>query len=147
MFSAHALMENRNGMLVELSVGSATGTAEREHALAMLKKHVSEGSTVGGDKGYNHRAFVEGCRELGITPHVAEKAKHSAIDGRTTRHAGYSWSMRIRKRIEEIFGWSKTTGGFRRTRFRGIRRTQQAGYFVGAALNLLRITRLAPLAA
>jgi IS5 family transposase len=74
---------------------------------------------------------------------VAEKAKHSAIDARTTRHKGYSWSMRIRKRIEEIFGWSKTTGGFRRTRFRGIRRTQQAGYFVGAALNLLRITRLA----
>jgi transposase len=146
-FSAHALMENRNGMLVDLSVGSATGTAEREHALAMLKKHARDGSTVGGDKGYNHRAFVDGCRELGITPHVAEKAKHSAIDGRTTRHAGYSWSMRIRKRIEEIFGWSKTTGGFRRTRFRGIRRTQQAGYFVGAALNLLRITRLAPLAA
>jgi IS5 family transposase len=143
-FSAHALMENRNGLLVEFLVGSATGTAEREHALAMLEEHVPEGATVGGDKGYNHRAFVEGCRALGITPHVAEKAKHSALDGRTTRHEGYIWSMRIRKRIEEIFGWGKTTGGFRRTRFRGVKRTQQAGYFVAAALNLLRITRLAP---
>jgi len=142
-FSAHALMENRNGLLVDLSVGVATGTAEREHALALLEKHVAAGSTVGGDKGYNQRAFVAGCRDLGITPHVAEKAKHSAIDGRTTRHRGYLWSMRIRKRIEEIFGWSKATGGFRRTRFRGVKRTQQAGYFVGAALNLLRITRLA----
>jgi transposase len=143
-FSAHALMENRNGLLVDFLVGPATGTAEREYALAMLKEHAHQGATVGGDKGYNHRAFVDGCRKLGVTPHVAEKAKHSAIDARTTRHRGYTWSMRIRKRIEEIFGWGKTTGGFRRTRFRGIQRTQQAGYFVGAALNLLRITRLVP---
>ena len=144
-FSAHALMENRNGLLVDLSIGLATGIAEREHALAMLETHAPPGSTVGGDKGYNHRAFVEGVRKLGITPHVADKPRYSAIDRRTTRHEGYSWSMRIRKRIEEIFGWAKTTGGFRRTRFRGVQRTQQAGYFVGAALNLLRITRLAPM--
>ena len=108
----------------------------------MLKEHVSPGATVGGDKGYNHRAFVDGCRELGITPHVAVKAKHNAIDGRTTRHGGYSISMRIRKRVEEIFGWAKTVGDLRRTRVRGVERTQQRGYFIGATLNLLRITRL-----
>jgi IS5 family transposase len=143
-FSAHALMENRNGLLVDFRVEHATGIAERESALAMLADHVdASGATVGGDKGYNHRAFVDGCRELGVTPHVAEKVKYSAIDARTTRHAGYSISMRVRKRIEEIFGWAKTIGGFRRTRFRGIARTQQAGYFVGAAYNLLRMANLA----
>ncbi|HXH33629.1 MAG TPA: IS5 family transposase [Plantibacter sp.] len=142
-FSAHALMENRNGLLVALRVGAATGTAEREHALEMLAEHATDGATVAADKGYDQRAFVDGCRELGVTPHVATKAKHSAIDGRTTRHAGYEVSMRIRKRIEEIFGWAKTVGGYRRTRFRGIERTQQAGYFVGAAYNMLRIANLA----
>jgi transposase len=142
-YSAHALMENRNGLLVDLRVDHATGTAERESALAMLAEIVPAGATVAGDKGYNHRAFVEGCREIRVTPHVAEKQKHSAIDARTTRHAGYRVSMVIRKRIEEIFGWAKTIGGFRRTRFRGIARTQQAGYFVGAAYNLLRIANLA----
>jgi transposase len=142
-FSAHALMENRNGLVVDLVVAPASGTAEREVGLAMLQDHAPPGSTVGGDKGYNHRAFVEGCRALGVTPHVAEKTKHSAIDGRTTRHVGYTLSMRIRKRIEEIFGWAKTTGGFRRTRVHGVERTQHAAYVVGAALNLLRITRLA----
>ena len=145
-FSAHALMENRNGIVVDLRIDGASGTAERENALAMLAEHVSvEQATVAGDKGYNHRAFVEGCRELGVTPHVAEKAKHSAIDARTTRHAGYTTSMRIRKRIEEIFGWAKTIGGFRRTRFRGIARTQQAAHFVGAAYNLMRIANLTAL--
>lgn len=143
-FSAHALMENRNGLLVDLKVDHATGTAERECALSLLKTNVTvEHATVAGDKGYNHRAFVEGCRDLGITPHVAEKVRYSAIDGRTTRHGGYRVSMVIRKRIEEIFGWAKTVGGFRRTRFRGVARTQQAGYFVGAAYNLLRIANLA----
>jgi len=143
-FSAHALMENRNGLLVDLRVDHATGTAERENALAMLAENVVvDGATVAGDKGYNQRAFVDGCRELGVTPHVAEKARHSAIDARTTRHAGYRISMAVRKRIEEIFGWAKTIGGFRRTRFQGVARTQQAGYFVGAAYNLLRIANLA----
>jgi hypothetical protein len=80
---------------------------------------------------------------VSVTRHVAEKVKYSAIDGRTTRHAGYAVSIRVRKRIEKIFGWAKSIGGFRRTRFRGIARTQQAGYFVGAAYNLLRIANLA----
>lgn len=142
-FSAHALMENRNGLLVDLRIDHATGIAERENALVMLADNVGTSATVGGDKGYNQRPFVDGCRELGVTPHVAEKVKYSAIDQRTVRHEGYAISMRIRKRIEEIFGWAKTIGGFRRTRYRGIRRTQQAGYFVGAAYNLLRIANLA----
>ena len=141
-FSAHALMENRNGLLVDFRVDTATGIAERESALVMLAAHATDGATVAGDKGYNQRPFVERCRELGVTPHVAEKVKYSAIDARTTRHAGYSVSMVIRKRIEEIFGWAKTIGGFRRTRFRGVERTQQAGFFVGAAYNLLRIANL-----
>lgn len=146
-FSAHALMENRNGLLVDLLFDAATGIAERENALVMLAKHAPPGSTVGGDKGYNQRAFVDGCRKLGITPHVAEKVKHNAIDRRTTRHPGYSISSRIRKRVEEIFGWGKTVADLRRTRFRGVERTQQRGYFIGAALNLLRITRLVASAA
>jgi len=146
-FSAHALMENRNGLLVDLRIDHATGTAERESALALLGENVEvTGATAGGDKGYNQRAFVDGCRQLGITPHVAEKARYNAIDRRTSRHEGYSISMRIRKRIEEIFGWAKTIGGFRRTRFRGVTRTQQAGYFVGAAYNLLRIANLTAIA-
>jgi len=146
-FSAHALMENRNGLLVDLRIDHATGTAERESALALLAENVEvTGATAGGDKGYNQRAFVDGCRQLGITPHVAEKARYNAIDRRTSRHEGYSISMRIRKRIEEIFGWAKTIGGFRRTRFRGVTRTQQAGYFVGAAYNLLRIANLTAIA-
>jgi transposase len=142
-FSGHALMENRNGLLVDFRIAEATGTAERELALAMLEAHAQgPHATVAADKGYDQRAFVAPCRELGVTPHVAAKAKYSAIDGRTTRHAGYQVSQRVRKRVEEIFGWTKTVGGFRRTRFHGIARTQQAAYFVGAAYNLLRIANL-----
>ena len=143
-FSAHALMENRNGLLVDIRVAQATGTAEREVALAMLEEHVTgEHATVGADKGYDQRPFVEPCRELGITPHVAQKVKYSAIDARTTRQAGYAVSQRIRKRVEEIFGWMKPIGGLRRTRVKGVALTQQATHFVGAAYNLLRMANLA----
>jgi len=143
-FSAHALMENRHGLLVDIRVAPATGTAEREVALAMLENHVTvERATVGADKGYDQRPFVEPCRELGVTPHVAQKVKYSAIDERTKRHDGYSVSQRIRKRVEEIFGWMKPIGGLRRTRVKGVARTQQSTYFVGAAYNLLRMANLA----
>ena len=146
-FSAHALMENRNGLLVDIRVAQATGTAEREVALAMLEEHVTAGrATVGGDKGYDQRPFVEPCREIGITPHVAQKVKYSAIDERTMRQAGYAVSQRIRKRVEEIFGWIKPVGGLRRTRVKGVALTQQATYFVGAAYNLLRMANLATVA-
>lgn len=146
-FSAHALMENRNGLLVDFRVAEANGTAERDQALLMLVENNGQSGpiTVGADKGYDAREFVEQCRYYGITPHIAQNtSRTSAIDERTTRHAGYAMSQRIRKRVEEIFGWAKSVGGFRRTRFKGIERTQLAAYFVGAAYNLVRMARLLP---
>jgi transposase len=148
-YSAHALMENRNGLLVDFRVGEANGRAEREVALEMLDEHktVRGAATVGADKGYDTHDFVAECRSMNVVPHVARvinEHRGSAIDERTTRHPGYAISQRIRKRVEEIFGWAKTVGGFRRTRFRGRRRTQLAAYFVAAAYNLVRIARLAP---
>lgn len=146
-FSAHALMENRNGLLVDFRVDEANGTAERLVALEMLHDNVLRGGriTVGGDKGFDTKDFVENCRFMGVTPHVAKNEgghRSSAIDDRTTRHAGYTVSQRIRKRVEEIFGWVKTVGGFRRTRHKGKQRTQFAAHMVGGAYNLLRIARL-----
>jgi IS5 family transposase len=144
-YSEHALMENRNGLLVDLRLEQATGTAEWEAALAMAKD-LPRGATLGADKGYDVERFVKGLRELGVVPHVAQHTtkRRSRIDGRTTRHAGYAVSQRLRKRVEEIFGWKKTVGGFRRTRFKGLARTALAAYFVGAAYNLLRMGRLLP---
>jgi transposase len=149
-YSAHALMENRNGLLVDFQVASATRSSEWECAEAMLKRQVRKGvrpRTLAGDKGYDTRGFVAILRSREITPHVAANIKRkggSAIDGRTTRHAGYQVSQRIRKRVEEIFGWMKTIGGFRKTRYKGRDRTQLAGWFVGAAYNLLRMAKLKP---
>lgn len=148
-FAGHALMENRHGLLTDLRITPATGTAERDTALAMLRD-LNRGSrrlTLGADRGYDTRGFVAGCRNLGVTPHVAcndRRSGGSAIDRRTTRHEGYRTSQRIRKRVEEIFGWMKTVGGLRRTRFKGLQRTQLAAYLVGAAYNLLRMARLVP---
>jgi len=144
-FLGHALMENRNGLLVDFQVTPATGTAERDVVPDLL-----EGAgvrdlhprTLGGDKGYDTRGCVDGIRALGVTPHIASKNKGSAIDRRTTRHEGYRISQRIRKRVEEIFGWIKTIGGLRRTRFRGVARTGLAGHLVGIAYNLVRMSRL-----
>ncbi len=150
-FSAHALMENRNGLLVDLRVAEADGRAERDTALFMLAdyKDPTRTITVAGDKGYDTRDFVVDCRAINVVPHVAQnrhERRHSAIDQRTTRHPGYVISQRIRKRVEEIFGWCKAVG-LRRTRYRGQRRTQMAAYLVGAAYNLLRISRLVVAAA
>jgi transposase len=145
-YSQHALMENRNGLLVEIQIAPATGTAERDTAITMIDGLSStERITLAGDKGYDTRGFVEKCRERNVTPHVAQNdgpRRSSAIDGRTTRHSGYSVSQVIRKRVEEIFGWSKTIGNFRKTRFRGLERTQLASYFVGSAYNLMRMAKL-----
>jgi transposase len=145
-YSAHSLMENRNGLLVDFRIAAATGTAERETALAMMDD-VLPGQrriTLAADRGYDTRDFVRACRDRNVTPHVAQNIarRRSAIDARTTARPGFIVSQRIRKRVEEIFGWMKAVGGFRRTRFRGIERTQLAGYFVGAAYNLLRMARL-----
>lgn len=144
-YAQHALMENRYGLLVDLRISEANGTAEREVALEMLEELPgTHRCTVAGDKLYDSQAFVKRSRDLNVTPHVAQNTKNrrSAIDRRTTRHPGYRDSQRIRKRVEEIFGWTKTVGNFRRTRYRGRERTQLAAYLVGAAYNLLRISRL-----
>jgi len=146
-YSAHALMENRNGMLVDLQVAEANGRAEREVALQMLEetKDKSRSITVGADKGYDTADFIAGCRDIGVVPHVAQHInayRGSAIDDRTTRHEGYEISQRKRKLVEEIFGWLKTVGGFRRTRFIGRVKTQLAAYLAGAAYNLVRLARL-----
>jgi len=148
-YSAHALMENRNGLLVDLRVAEANGRAECETALTMVDdfKERRAPITLGADKGYDTHAFVAECRAMNVVPHVAQVQnahRGSAIDDRTARHPGYAISQRVRKRVEEIFGWAKTVGGFRRTRFRGRRRTQFAAYLVGAAYNLLRVARLLP---
>jgi IS5 family transposase len=151
-YLANALMENRNGLLVDLRVEQATGYGERVGALAMLDQHLSEPErvTLGADAGYDTADFIAACRERGITPHVAmtrDKRRRSAVDGRTTRHSGYAVSQRIRKRVEEIFGWTKTVGCFRKTRFRGQKRTQFAAHLVATAYNLLRLSKLIPLPA
>jgi transposase len=146
-YSQHALMENRNGLLVDVRIAEANGRAEREIALEMIGDRLpgSRRITVGGDKGYDTKDFVMECGWRNVTPHVAQNTnamRSSAIDRRTTRHPSYSISQRIRKRVEEIFGWEKTVGNFRRTRFKGLERTQLASYLLGAAYNLLRMGRL-----
>jgi len=151
-YSQHALMENRNGLLVDLRIAEANGTAERDMALEMVGDRLpgTRRITLGGDKGYDTKDFVEECGWRGVTPHVAQNItehRGSAIGDRTTRHPGYSISQRIRKRVEEIFGWTKTVANFRRTRFKGRERTELASYFVGAAYNLLRMGRLLDAAA
>lgn len=149
-YSAHALMENRNGLLIDFRVDQADGQAEWRNALTMLEGVAgARRITVGGDKGYDVRGFVKACRQMQITPHVAQKnLEHqggSAIDGRTTRPAGYLISQRKRKLVEEIFGWGKTVGNFRKTRLVGLAKNKLAGFMVAAAYNLVRIAKLLPL--
>jgi len=143
-FSAHALMENRNGMLIDLRIAEASGKAERRVALEMIDDNLDgrRRITLAADKGYHTRDFIDDCRQRHVTPHVADKAKHSQLDARTTQRPGYRISQRVRKRVEEIFGWAKTVGGFRRTRFRGTDKTQLAAHIVGAAYNLTRMATL-----
>jgi len=145
-FSQHALMENRHGLLVDVRIDEANGRAEVTNAIEMLADNVkSARPTVAGDKGYDTKEFVMAMRYMSMTPHVAQNIsgnRSSAIDQRTTRHGGYAVSQRLRKRVEEIFGWTKSVANFRRTRYKGRARTQMASYFVGAAYNLLRISRL-----
>ena len=146
-FMAHALMENRNGMLVDFQTTRATGTAERDMVPEMLDQARERGfhpRTLGGDKGYDTRGFVANRRRRRVTPHVAQnnKGRSSTIDGRITRHPEYAVSQRIRKRVEEVFGWMKTVGGFRRTRYRGLDRTGLAGHLVATAYNLVRMAKL-----
>ncbi len=148
-YSGNALMENRNSILIEFQVEPADGHAERRAAIAMADERLpgTQRITLGGDKGYDTRDFVASCRALKITPHVAQnhgRAGGSALDARTARHQGYAISQRIRKRVEEAFGWMKTIGGLRETRYRGRERVQMHAYLVAAAYNLIRIAHLAP---
>jgi transposase len=148
-YSANALMENRHGLLIEFAVEPADGYAERKSARAMLEIALpgSRRITLGADKGYDTAEFVAACRALKLTPHLARnesRAGGSALDRRTARHLGYAVSQKVRQRVEEIFGWMKTVGGLRRTRYRGLDRTQLHAYLVAAAYNLLRIARLSP---
>ncbi len=140
-YVGEVLMENRHGLVVDACVVIASGTAERDAATALLQGLPAVGGTVGGDKAYDTRAWVETTRALGLTPHVAQ-APHSAIDARTTRHPGYAVSQRLRKRIEEIFGWMKTIGGLRKLRHRGTARVEWHFLFVAAAYNLVRLRTL-----
>ena len=143
-YIGHGLMENRSGLIVDTRLTLVSGHAERLAALEMIEPHADRprAITLGADKGYDAADFVEELRTMNVRPHVAQKRRHSAIDGRTTRHAGYATSQRIRKRIEEAFGWIKTIGGLRKTRFIGHARTDWAFTFAAAAYNLVRLPKL-----
>ncbi|MBA3910937.1 MAG: IS5/IS1182 family transposase [Rhodobacter sp.] len=144
-FMGHALMENRSGLIVQGDLTEADGHAERRAALDMIHRH-SPGSTrqltLGADKGFDAAEFVADLRQTCVTPHVAQKSRYSAIDGRTTRHAGYALSIKHRKRIEEAFGWAKTVGGMAPTVYRGLERVRSRFILTMAANNLARLPRL-----
>jgi hypothetical protein len=135
------LLDNRHGLVANVCVTAATGTAEREAALLLLGK-APHATTVGGDKAFDVPSFVEGVRALGVTAHVAQKEKYTAIDGRTTRHAGYEVSQRKRKLIEQVFGWMKTIGGLRKVRHCGGELVDWIVTFTAAAYNLIRLRTL-----
>jgi transposase len=144
-YLGHALMENRNGLLVKTLVTEANGTAERDAALLMAEKIPGvKRVTLGGDKNYDTKDFVRELRGMNIVPHVAQNARNrsSAIDERTTRHLGYAVSQRKRKRIEECFGWIKIIGMLKKVKLRGLEKVGWLFTFVGAAYNLYRLQRL-----
>jgi hypothetical protein len=141
----HLMIENRNCLVVDTRTTLATGTAEREAALAMIAAIPGQHRiTVGCDKAYDTADFVAEMRDLAATPHVTQndKGRRSAIDGRTTRHAGYQVSLRVRKRIEEVFGWMKVIGGQRKTRYRGTPRVGWMFTLSAAAYDLIRLPKL-----
>jgi len=142
-YIGHAVMENRNGLVVNTRVTQATGTAEREAAIVMAGEF-GRPATLGGDKNFDTKDFVRRCRDRDVVPHVAQNTtnRSSAIDGRTTRHPGYSVSQKKRKRIEEVFGWMKTIGLMRKTRHRGTDRVGWMFQFTAAAYNLIRMRNL-----
>ncbi|WP_417524929.1 IS5 family transposase [Marinovum sp.] len=144
-FMGHSPMENRSGLIVQADLTQATGHAERRAAIAMLHRH-SPGSTrrltLAADRGYDSADFVAELRQMVATPHVAQKSRHSAIDGRTTRHPGYAKSQRCRKKIEEPFGGAKTVGGMAQTMYRGIERVRARFTLTMAACNLARLPKL-----
>ena len=150
-FMGHVLMENRNGLVVGAMLTPANGTAEREAALAMVDGlGARRRITLAGDKAFDVREFIGDLRERKVTPHIARNERvdkngvlrRSALDARTTRHPGYAISLRIRKRIEEVFGWIKTTGSLRKTRHRGTEKVAWMFTLTAAAYNLVRMPKL-----
>jgi hypothetical protein len=150
-YAGHVLMENRNGLVAHSCLTHATGTAERDAALALVDRLESRRRiTLGADKGYDVAGFIGALRDRQITPHVAADrrvsklgvVRHSAVDGRTTRHRGYDLSQRVRKRIEEVFGWIKSSAGLRQTKHRGRDRVGWRFDLAAAAYNLIRLPRL-----
>ena len=150
-FMGHALMENRNGLIVAAALTKATGTAERTAAEEMIVRHSPGASriTLGADKGYDAASFVADMRALNVTPHIAQNisGRRSAIDARTTRHPGYAVSQKKRKRIEEPFGWGKTIGGLARPMLRGVRKLGFKFTLTMAGYNLIRLPKLIEAAA
>jgi hypothetical protein len=151
-FIGHALMENRNGLIVDTQVSHATGTAERDTALAMIdrtRKHHRR-ITLGADKLFDTESFVTDLKARAVTPHIAidgrvfktGRVRKTLVDGRTTRHKGYAVSLRCRKRIEEAFGWSKTIGGAAKLKVRGLAKANTFFTFRMIAYNLVRIPKL-----
>jgi transposase len=150
-YTGHVMMENRSGLVARVSLTHASGTAERDAALAMVETLTSRRRiTLGADKGYDAAAFIASLRKRRVTPHIAPdthltktgKRRRSAIDGRTTRHAGYEISQRVRKRIEEVFGWVKSAAGFRQTKHRGRDRVGWCFALATTAYNLIRLPGL-----
>ena len=144
-FAGHVLMENRHGLVVDLTLTQATGTAEREAARELLERRGNrKRATVGADKAYDTTEFVAGCRALNVTPQVAQNTtnRRSRIDRRTTRHPGYALAQRLRKRVEEIFGWMKTVGGGRKLRYIGVARNRAWAMIAGTAYNLVRMANI-----
>jgi transposase len=145
-FTGHALMENRNGLIVGAVTTRASRHAERLAAVALVAPHADRAQpvTLGGDKGFDAQDFIAELREINVTPHVAQNVsgRRSAIDGRTTRHPGYEVSLRIRKRIEEAFGWAKTVAGLRKLRHRGLPKVDWQFTLAMAACNLVRLPKL-----
>lgn len=145
-YQANVLMENRNGLVVDTQVMIATGTAERDAALCMLDRLPprQKRRTLGADKGYDSRGFVDEVRARNVTPHVAQndRGRRSAIDARTTRHEGYKISQRKRKLVEQGFGWDKTVGLMRKLRHRGLKLVRWMYTFTTAAYNLVRMRTL-----
>jgi transposase len=144
-FMGHVLAENRHGLVVKADASEANGTAERTTAVAMLEAQAPSSVrrlTLGADKAYDASGFVAELRRRCVTPHVAQKAVSSAIDGRTTRHAGYRQSQRRRKLVEEAFGWAKTIAGLAKVKVRGLPRVRHQFTFAMAAYNLVRMPRL-----
>ena len=144
-FIGHALMENRHGIIVDTRLTRVSGHAERLAALAMIEPRADrpEAITLGGDRGFDAADFVMELRDINVTPHIAQNtSRRSAIDGRTTRHPGYAVSQRMRKRIEEGFGWMKTIAGLKKTKYRGLDKVGWSFTMAAAAYNLIRLPKL-----